>query len=152
MAKNRDERGYFAKGNTIATGRPCAPYSLTHAMRVAKSALLEGAADTESVFGDANDPKHKITREQCAALWLTHVAATGQDRRADSISEVAFRDRLAAIQAIWQQCEPVKDQGAADEAAQRAAQDARMAILDDLSDEELALADKLARRAMAERN
>lgn len=149
MAKGRDNRGYFVKGNKIASGRPCTPYSLTAAMRMAKQAVAEGAIDTDGTFGD---PGKRLTREQCAALWLAHVAATGQDRREDRVEDVAFRDRLTAIQTIWQQCEPVKDQAKADEESQQAAQDARMVQLGDLSDDEIELLMKLKKREMAARN
>lgn len=101
MTTGRDERGFFIKGNKIATGRPPRNYSISHAISLA--AELPQSVDNEG---------NQLTDAQLAARWLWEVVRTGIDTRKNPDGKgelhvpVCTRDRLAALATILNRIEP----------------------------------------------
>ena len=119
-------------------GRPPRNYSIAHALSVV-------ANDPASIDDDGNP----LTYAQVASQWLWRIVRDGIDRRstpdgAPEFVQVGTKDRLNALVTILNRIEPdyklTPDQvdAMSDEEAEQV-----LEKLDDLSDEELAVLEKL---------
>lgn len=137
--KGRNPDGTFAPGHQFSKGRPPRNYSIAHSLSI--------AANQPQTIDDDGNP---LTDAQLAAKWLWEVVRTGLDRRKsedgdEQLLPVSTRDRMEALKTILSRIEPEykltdKNMGdATDEELEEQVQK-----LDNLTDEELAVLEKLA--------